>query len=56
VLSGGEVIIVAMAVVALAVLGASALLGVLARLTRGRVSASPSVVLRRLRRARRRRG
>jgi hypothetical protein len=37
VLSGGEVIIVAMALVALAALGVSALLGVFARLTRGRV-------------------
>jgi len=37
VLSGGEVIIVAMALLALAALGISALMGVLARLTRGRV-------------------
>ena len=41
VLSGGEMIIVAMALLALAVIGISALMGVLARVTRGRVGRRP---------------
>lgn len=42
VLSGGELIIVAMAVVALVVLAASAIAGIVARVVRGRVSDPPS--------------